>query len=193
MRRRRARIALPLALLVVSACRGAEPAPRSLVLVVVDTLRADHLSVYGHARPTTPALERRAREAAVFEQARSTSSWTLPGFGSLFTGEPPARHLAGRREEMPILLEFWAEAVRDPDLRDLYNRIYGGMRAAWLGLISDGDGPGAPGPADAAVLVGAVSGIFVQWLADPVAFRLEDAIDAVFAIADRPREPPAAC
>jgi arylsulfatase A-like enzyme len=65
------------------------------VLVVVDTLRADHLGVYGYGRPTSPALDRRAAEAAIFERAWATSPWTLPSFGSLYTGQIPSRHSAG--------------------------------------------------------------------------------------------------
>jgi arylsulfatase A-like enzyme len=79
----------------LAACAGEAPRPRSVVLVVVDTLRADHLGVYGYERPTSPALDRRAAGAAVFERAWSTSPWTLPSFGSLYTGQLPSRHAAG--------------------------------------------------------------------------------------------------
>ena len=48
---------------------GAEPHDRSVVLLVIDTLRADHLSLHGYARATSPALERFATRAAVFERA----------------------------------------------------------------------------------------------------------------------------
>lgn len=71
-------------------------APPLVVLVVIDTLRADHLSPYGYAvRPTTPALERWARSATVFEHAYSSSSWTLPAFASILTGRWPSAHRAG--------------------------------------------------------------------------------------------------
>ncbi|MEO0652731.1 MAG: sulfatase [Planctomycetota bacterium] len=78
-----------------SAERTSEPLPESLpdvVLISIDTLRADHCSVYGYERPTTPFLERLGREGAVFEAAYSTSSWTAPSMASLFTGLPPRAH-----------------------------------------------------------------------------------------------------
>ena len=68
-----------------------------VVLVVVDALRPDHLGTYGYQRPTSPRLDEWAQQAAVFENAMTTSPWTLPAFGSLLTGELPARHAAGSR------------------------------------------------------------------------------------------------
>jgi arylsulfatase A-like enzyme len=71
--------------------RSSREAP-NLVLVLVDTLRADRMSVYGHGRPTTPELERLAGHGTVFEQAHSTSSWTWPATASLLTGLLPEEH-----------------------------------------------------------------------------------------------------
>jgi len=81
------------------ACAAPAPSPPpSMIVIVVDTLRADHLGLYGYqANPTSPHLDARAPAAAVFERAYSTSSWTLPAFGSLFTGQIPTRHTAGVR------------------------------------------------------------------------------------------------
>ena len=59
------------------------------------------LFLQGYARGTSPALERRAAQGVVFERALSTSSWTLPSFGSLLTGRLPARHAAGLRLARP--------------------------------------------------------------------------------------------
>jgi arylsulfatase A-like enzyme len=67
----------------------------SAVLIVVDTLRADHLGVYGYDRPTSPEIDRWAAEGALFERALAPSPWTLPSFGSLYTGHIPSRHTAG--------------------------------------------------------------------------------------------------
>ena len=53
-----------------------------VVLVVVDTLRADHLQPYGYPAPTSPHLKAFAEEVG-FEQAQSTAPWTLPAFGSI--------------------------------------------------------------------------------------------------------------
>jgi arylsulfatase A-like enzyme len=66
-------------------------APNVLVLVM-DTVRADHISGYGYARPTSPRLDRFARQGAVFENAIATSSWTLPSHASLLTGRFPHEH-----------------------------------------------------------------------------------------------------
>lgn len=83
-------------LAVASGCRADPHAPPSVVLIVVDTLRADHLGVYGYDRPTSPSLDRWASDAVVFERAHAPSPWTLPSFGSLLTGHTPTRHRAGR-------------------------------------------------------------------------------------------------
>ena len=69
--------------------------PRSVVVIVIDTLRADHMGIYGYPRPTSPNIDRFATEGIVFENFYSSSTWTLPSFGSLFTGELPSRHWSG--------------------------------------------------------------------------------------------------
>jgi len=88
------RIGMALAALLAGgtlAC--SEPAgPPNLLLIAVDTLRADHLGAYGYARPTSPSLDRFMNGAVVFEDAQATSSWTLTSFASLFTGLLPSAH-----------------------------------------------------------------------------------------------------
>ncbi len=64
----------------------------NLVFVIVDTLRADHLSGYGYRRPTSPNLDRFARGALKFRHAYSASTWTLPSTASLLTGLYPDQH-----------------------------------------------------------------------------------------------------
>lgn len=51
----------------------------NVLIIIMDALRADHLSAYGYARPTTPNLDKFAAEGIMFEKAFSTSHWTLPG------------------------------------------------------------------------------------------------------------------
>ncbi len=70
---------------------GPHRAP-NVVLVVVDTVRADRLSCYGYDRPTTPRIDQLSERGIRFENVASTSSWTLPAHASLFTGLPPIRH-----------------------------------------------------------------------------------------------------
>lgn len=66
-------------------------APNVLV-IVVDTLRADHLSTYGYSRPTSPHLTQLADQGTLFEDAIAPSSWTLPVHASLLTGLYPHAH-----------------------------------------------------------------------------------------------------
>ena len=80
---------LPL-LLLLSACGGEKPEHRNVLLVVVDTLRADRLSLYGYHRPTSPNLEAFAREAVVFTNARSPAGCTFPSVNSLLTAREPS-------------------------------------------------------------------------------------------------------
>lgn len=64
----------------------------NIVLVVVDTLRADRLPIYGHERNTAPFLTKLARRSVVFERAHSTSSWTAPAVTSILTSLYPFQH-----------------------------------------------------------------------------------------------------
>ncbi|MCB9677551.1 MAG: sulfatase [Alphaproteobacteria bacterium] len=63
--------------------------PRKVVLVFVDTLRPDHLSLNGYDRDTTPNLDRFAKGAMVFDNARSIAPWTLPSARTIVTGRQP--------------------------------------------------------------------------------------------------------
>ena len=98
-----ARSAGPLALLAAAAfavfagCADqerTEPArrPLNLVIVVLDTLRADHLGLYGYARDTSPHLDAFADESFVFERAESAAPWTAPSLLSLVTSLYPEVH-----------------------------------------------------------------------------------------------------
>ena len=78
---------------------AATPTLPNIVLLVLDTVRADHLSLYGYERDTTPSLERfvtEAGRAVVYPMAFSESSWTVPSHASLFTGLIPSEHGAHR-------------------------------------------------------------------------------------------------
>jgi hypothetical protein len=66
----------------------------NVLLVVLDTVRADRLSLYGYPRPTTPALKALAKRGIRFDEARATAAWTLPSHASMFTGRLP--HEQGR-------------------------------------------------------------------------------------------------
>jgi hypothetical protein len=95
MRTAVARIWLLALIAVVVGC-GAVPEPattgpkaRNVIIVLVDTLRADHLSSYGYERPTSPFIDDFATGAVVFEHARSQSSCTFPSVNSLMTSRYP--------------------------------------------------------------------------------------------------------
>jgi arylsulfatase A-like enzyme len=88
-------VSLPgLALLaVVAGCGGPQEPPRSVLLVLVDALRADRLGCYGYrARDTSPRLDAFAADATRFEHAISSTPWTLPSMATLFTGLYPRVH-----------------------------------------------------------------------------------------------------
>jgi arylsulfatase A-like enzyme len=70
----------------------APPDAPDVVLVVVDSLRADHVSSYGYSRPTTPHLDALAREGVLFENAVSQAPWTGASVASLLTGLQPSVH-----------------------------------------------------------------------------------------------------
>ena len=70
----------------------AGPQRPNLLWIVLDTLRADRMSVYGYTRPTTPALDSWAKAGITFDMARSTAPWTLPSHVSMFTGLLPSEH-----------------------------------------------------------------------------------------------------
>ena len=61
----------------------------NVLLIVLDTVRADHLSLHGYGRVTTPTLERMAKQGIRFDGARATAPWTLASHASIFTGRWP--------------------------------------------------------------------------------------------------------
>ncbi|WP_254053858.1 sulfatase [Singulisphaera sp. GP187] len=78
---------------------GAGAGAPNLLWIVMDTVRADHLSLYGYGRRTTPELEALAKEGITFDMARSAAPWTLPSHMTMFTGLWPYQH--GARVDRP--------------------------------------------------------------------------------------------
>lgn len=81
-----------------------------VVMVLIDTLRADRVGAYGYDRPTTPELDAVAAEGVVFEQAYAPAPWTLPSIPSLFTSTFACEHNVVRegqklRPGIPTLAE----------------------------------------------------------------------------------------
>ena len=116
---------LPLFLLVATCGRRVEPVqvepvqkvktgPLNVLMVVVDTLRADRLSLYGYRRPTSPNLDAFARDAVVFTNSRSPAGCTFPSTNSLLTSREPSVFLLWPNHTMgiPEGVRSFAEILR---------------------------------------------------------------------------------
>ncbi|MEO6027497.1 MAG: sulfatase [Candidatus Binatia bacterium] len=80
------------ALGAMACARPIVPQLPHVVLIVIDTLRADHLGAYGYGRATSPHLDEFARRGIRFARAHAASSWTAPSVASILTGHYPAVH-----------------------------------------------------------------------------------------------------
>lgn len=102
----------------------AAPGSPNVLMIAIDTLRADHVSAYGYLRLTTPSLDRLAKQGVLFENAVSASSWTFPAHVSLLTGKYPFEDGLGKVRPMPL----WGgttQIIRDPLIgEDLQQRGY---------------------------------------------------------------------
>lgn len=74
---------------------------QNILFIVMDTVRKDHLSIYGYDKKISPFLEEFSKESSVFHHAISPAPWTLPVHASLFTGLYPGEH--GANQERPYL------------------------------------------------------------------------------------------
>lgn len=99
--RARALAVLPIACVATAiacvACKGDDPqgssaTPRRAILIVIDTLRADHLGCYGYERETSPHLDTFAERAVLFEHAYAQAPWTVASVASLLTSYYPQTH-----------------------------------------------------------------------------------------------------
>ncbi len=99
------------------ACGGPGPEdrpPPSVLLISLDTLRADHLGLYGYGRDTSPYLDRLARECLVFDRAYTPQPWTLVAHMSMLSGLEPEDHgvhsaNVALSPEVPLVAERLAE------------------------------------------------------------------------------------
>lgn len=100
-----------------SGC-GPDPAPTSLVLVTIDTLRADAVGVYGGGSAATPVIDRLAREGVLFEDAVAPMPLTRPSHFTIFTGRYPREHgVVNNQLELPEAEVTLAEVFRDAGYR----------------------------------------------------------------------------
>src|SRR5438046_10733710 len=88
--------AAPIEFDISSSSTVRSPQP-NILMIVMDTTRADHLSVYGYERDTTPNLKKLAQDAALYTNAISAADITLSSHASLFTGFYPSWHGARGR------------------------------------------------------------------------------------------------
>lgn len=100
------------------AVRSAAPAkddrPQGVIFIVTDTLRRDHLDVYGHQRETAPALRRLAEEGALFRDCQSEATWTKAAIPSLLTSLYPASHgVVDFGDRLPANARTIAESYRE--------------------------------------------------------------------------------
>jgi arylsulfatase A-like enzyme len=96
----------------VARLPAAAPDLPNVLVIVVDTLRADHLSSYGYPRLTSPNLDRIARQGVLFESAFSTSSWTQPAHASMLTGRYTYEHGAELYKRLDDRYPTIAEALQ---------------------------------------------------------------------------------
>ncbi|MFW6152735.1 MAG: sulfatase [Halobacteriota archaeon] len=107
-----------------------------VLFVVLDSVRVDRVSTYGHARATTPNLDDFAEHATVFERAFAPAPWTLPSHTSLFTGMAPTEHgvtnwFVDRPNGLPEDLEPLASTLASRGYRTA-----GFSNNPWVGSLS---------------------------------------------------------
>ncbi len=99
--------------LEIVGARRQDPPP-NVILIVLDTLRSDRLSLNGYARPTSPNIDAWARRRGVnFSQVVAPAPWTLPSHVSIFTGLDTLSHGVNTGDPMPSSLLSMAELLRD--------------------------------------------------------------------------------
>ncbi len=84
----------------------------NIVLIVIDTLRADHLSIYGYPKETAPFIKKLSEKSLVFENTFSSSSWTSPATASIFTSLYPFQH-----KVYMTILAFKSEKKYTPNIK----------------------------------------------------------------------------
>ena len=100
--------------LVMTACGDRAPERSNILLITMDTLRADHLSMYGYERPTSPVLDALAAEGVRFDKAQVQWPKTGPSFASIFTATYPKNNGIVRKIGIPLPQKFLmlAEALK---------------------------------------------------------------------------------
>lgn len=107
-----------------------------VLFVILDSMRTDRVSTYGHDRETTPTLDRLAERATVFENAYTPAPWTLPSHCSMFTGRFPSEHgVTNGFTEAGFGLSAETETLTET-LADRGYRTAGFSNNPWVGQLS---------------------------------------------------------
>jgi arylsulfatase A-like enzyme len=119
---------------------GPKPVPTSsvpttrpnVVLISIDTTRADHLGCYGYPKPTTPNLDRWAKRSVLFRNCRSQAPWTLPSHMSAFTSLTPTQHSVDNLNMiLPPSVPMLAELLQEAGYQTAALVNNGQMKAHW--------------------------------------------------------------
>ncbi len=164
--------ALVLSALLAAGC-GSPPRPRNLLVITLDTMRADRLPPYGFSGVVTPALDRLAAEGALFEQSFAAAPLTLPSHATLFTGMYPPRLGVRDNTGAPLSADFQtlAEVLGARGLTTgafVASAVLAPRRGLdqGFGTYSMGASPGCPGSPRARRPADDVVSEAVTWLAD---------------------------
>ena len=98
-------ISVSLILLLLAGCQAGRSAKPDILLIIIDTLRADHVHCYGYGREITPTLDSLAAEGTMWSNVQAQAAWTLPAMSTIFTGLTERQHLAGIRAEQQYALD----------------------------------------------------------------------------------------
>jgi arylsulfatase A-like enzyme len=169
---------------MLCACKQAEKP--DIILITLDTTRADRLGIYGNSPSPSPNLDRLAQRSVVYERAYATSSWTLPSHASIFTGLLPSRHGAGRPDPNLLPEVAWRFAPLAEEFVTLAELLHasGYRTAAVIG--------GAAMSADLGVAQGfehydATFEAFAdKWNGKRAAYVADRAIELIRSFADQP-------
>src|SRR5210317_1315699 len=113
--------------LLLQACEQDSAIPKynsidyNVILISIDTLRADHLGIYGYHKNTSPNIDKFAADSVLFEKAIAHAPSTLPSHASLFTGLIPMKHGAFAAFQTPMRADVTTlpEVMRDAGFRTM--------------------------------------------------------------------------
>jgi arylsulfatase A-like enzyme len=111
---------------LLAGCTQQVPERPDVLLVVLDTVRADRLNAYGAARPTGNQLSAIADAGVLFEDVTASGTWTWPSHAALFTGEPPwvsGAHWSEASDEIDPATGYWRMSPMRTDLPTLAERF----------------------------------------------------------------------